>query len=125
MREDFNFLIIGLERDRRELYERIDRRVAGMFRAGLAREFTGLLRQGFAESDPGMRGIGYREFFSFLKSGCLRLKDLEASIQADSRRYAKRQLTFFRSLPGVHWLHPDREDDIRALVSGFLRTVRG
>jgi tRNA dimethylallyltransferase len=119
-REDFSFLIIGLEREREELYRRIDSRVDEMFQAGLAREVKGLLRRGCGAADPGMRGIGYREFFLLGGNGCLRLKDVAQAVKADSRRYAKRQLTFFKSLPGVNWIHPGREEAVHELVFGFL-----
>jgi tRNA dimethylallyltransferase len=119
-RDDFSFLIIGLEREKEDLYRRIDSRVDEMFRAGLAGEVKALLRRGCAQTDPGMRGIGYREFFLPRGDGCLRLKDIARAIKTDSRRYAKRQITFFRSLPNVNWMQADREEEIRKLVSGFL-----
>jgi tRNA dimethylallyltransferase len=123
-RGDIDFLVIGLAREKQELYSRIDGRVDAMFAEGLVDEFKGLLKQGLRETDPGMRGIGYREFFAALAGGCLRVKDVAARVKADSRRYAKRQLTFFKSLPGVKWLHPRAEEEIRRLVSGFLGRVR-
>jgi tRNA dimethylallyltransferase len=119
-RGDIDFLVIGLEREREDLYGRIDRRVDAMFAGGLVDEVKGLMKQGLRETDPGMRGIGYREFFPALAHGCLRVKDVAARVKTDSRRYAKRQLTFFKSFPGVRWLHPRAEEDIRRLVSGFL-----
>ncbi|MDR3200817.1 MAG: tRNA (adenosine(37)-N6)-dimethylallyltransferase MiaA [Spirochaetales bacterium] len=123
MRPDMNFLIIGLAREREELRRRIDSRVDEMFRAGLAGEVKGLIRKGCKEGDPGMRGIGYREFFEALKDGCLRVKDIAEKIKTDSRRYAKRQLTFFKSLPNVRWLRPEAEKEIRELICEFLQKV--
>ncbi|MDR1625959.1 MAG: tRNA (adenosine(37)-N6)-dimethylallyltransferase MiaA [Spirochaetia bacterium] len=120
-RGDMDFLIIGLRREREELYRRIDSRVEEMLRAGLAAEVKGLLRAGRTAGDPGMRGIGYREFFDILADGCLRVKDAAEKIKADSRRYAKRQITFFQSLPGVKWLRPEAEGEIIRLVLDFVR----
>ena len=74
---------------------------------------------GYGPDDPGMRGIGYREFLE-MRLGCMTLADVREAITRDSRRYAKRQLTFFRALQGVEWLHPDDLDRIRARVSAFL-----
>ena len=119
-RRDMDFLVIGLQRERQELARRIDSRVDAMFAAGLADEVKGLIKQGYRETDPGMRGIGYREFFPALTDGCLRIKDIAEAVKTDSRRYAKRQLTFFKSLPAVRWLHADAHEEIHRLVSAFL-----
>ena len=119
-RKDFRFLVLGLDRDREELNARIDRRVDEMFEAGLVREVAGLLSRGCGEGDPGMRGIGYREFFLMKNDGCLGLAEVRDLIKRNSRRYAKRQRTFFSSLPGVRWFHPDRHEDILAAVDEFL-----
>jgi len=107
------YRLIGLMRDREELYRRIDARVEEMFRQGLPEEVARLVAYGYREQDPGMRGIGYREFFKLGRLGCLTLSQVKEQIQKDSRRYAKRQITFFKSLPGVQWKHPD---SIRSLA---------
>ncbi len=107
------YRLIGLMRDREELYQRIDNRVEGMFRQGLAEEVARLIALGYREEDPGMRGIGYREFFQLGRIGCFTLSEVKAEIQKNSRRYAKRQITFFKSLPGIQWVHPD---SVRSLV---------
>jgi tRNA dimethylallyltransferase len=69
LREDFRFLLIGLDRDRTDLYDRIDRRVDGMFADGLVGEVKNLLAMGYTAADPGLRGIGYREILS-MRAGC-------------------------------------------------------
>jgi len=107
------YRLIGLMRDREELYQRIDSRVEGMFRQGLPEEVARLVALGYREEDPGMRGIGYREFFLLGRIGCFTLSQVKTEIQKNSRRYAKRQITFFKSLPGLQWVHPD---SIRSLV---------
>jgi tRNA dimethylallyltransferase len=116
----FRFLLAGLRRSREELYRRINERTAAMFRSGLAEEVRRLYEAGFTPEDPGLRAIGYREFFvqnpdnsggtgiSFGNEGKWRLSEDNAGIEAlvaqNSRRYAKRQITFFASIPGVKWL---------------------
>ena len=90
-----------------------------MFDQGLPEEVKGLISRGAGEDDPGMKGIGYSEFFPFLKEGCLTMEGVKSRIQQDSRRYAKRQMTFFRSLPGVHWCHPDDLERIEELIACF------
>jgi tRNA dimethylallyltransferase len=99
----YRFLIIGLERQREELYRRINERCALMFKNGLAREVRTLFEAGYGPSAAGMRAIGYREFFN---GDRLLLDDagLESVVARDSRRYAKRQLTYFASIPDTVWV---------------------
>lgn len=106
-RKDMNLRIVGLYRDREELNMRIDARVDEMFSSGLVEEVKDLIGRGFDRSDPGMRGIGYREFFIMREAGCMSMDDVKKLIQRNSRRYAKRQMTFFRSIPGVRWVNPE------------------
>ena len=106
---DCRFLIIGLSRPREELYRRINERCAAMFRRGLPAEVRRLYEAGYTPQDPGLRAIGYREFFVEEPSGGVyRLSEDIAGVQAlvaqNSRRYAKRQITFFAAIPGVRWI---------------------
>ncbi len=119
-REGYEYCLIGLEREREELFERIDRRVDLMFREGLVEEVRRLKAQGAGEDDPGMNAIGYREFFEMERLGCMTLADTAERIRRNSRRYAKRQLTFFRTLPGVTWFRPGESDKIRGHIESFL-----
>lgn len=112
VRIPYEVKIIGLERDRSELYERIDRRVDIMFNQGLPEEMRSLLTGGVKASMPAMKGIGYSEFFEMMNRGCMTLEDLKDKIKQDSRRYAKRQITFFKSLKGVKWFSPADLDGI-------------
>jgi len=104
----FHFLLTGLRRSREELYRRINERTAGMFRTGLPDEVKRLFEAGFTPADPGLRAIGYREFFIRDPDGTWRLSGdlagVEALVAQNSRRYAKRQITFFASLPEVKWI---------------------
>jgi len=133
----FRFLLVGLRRSREELYRRINERTAAMFRAGLADEVKRLYEAGYTPADPGLRAIGYREFFVAANSVGVtdrvgedarwRLsKDLagvQALVAQNSRRYAKRQITFFASLPEVNWL--DCGKDAAAEISKiFNKGVR-
>ena len=118
-REEFRCLLLGLKRERSELYDRINRRVDIMFEQGLREEVLSLIRKGASYDDPGMKGIGYSEFARLEENGCYTLRDVKEQIKQDSRRYAKRQMTFFRSLPGVEWFHPDDEEAIRKRIGVF------
>jgi tRNA dimethylallyltransferase len=123
-RPAYRFLVIGLERPREELYRRINERCAAMFRAGLPAEAAGLWKKGCTPGDPGLRAIGYREFFVEDAPGTYRFTEDLAAAEAlaaqNSRRYAKRQITYFASLEGVKWIAPEDIPGIRREVSAFL-----
>jgi tRNA dimethylallyltransferase len=108
------FLVTGLSRPREELYRRINDRCAAMFSQGLYDEVRRLYDKGYTPRDPGLRAIGYREFFVQDESADYRLSQDFAGVQAlvaqNSRRYAKRQITFFASLPGAQWIEAGRDD---------------
>jgi tRNA dimethylallyltransferase len=118
-RSRYRFLIAGIKRPREELYRRINRRCDEMFRRGLPAEVEALYKTGYTPSDPGLQAIGYREFFvesteegetagkgpSYTLSGDL--EGVKALTAQNSRRYAKRQETFFSSIPDVVWLGGD------------------
>jgi tRNA dimethylallyltransferase len=115
-RSRFRFIITGLSRPRDELYRRIDLRCAEMFRQGLADEVRFLYESGFSPNDPGLRAIGYREFFieDADSPGKWRLSQdtdgVQALVAQNSRRYAKRQITFFAGIPNVKWIEPGRSE---------------
>jgi len=123
-RPSYRFLLIGIQRDRASLYERITQRTCQMFQEGLPAEVAGLVRQGYTRDDPGMRAIGYQEFF--LEDGSLSqdIDLVEELVARNSRRYAKRQITFFSSLPDVHWISAPLDDElpkhIAQAISDFL-----
>ena len=120
LRPGINPLILGLGRDRRELYGRIDQRVDEMFETGLDNEIKRCFHNGLTETDPGMKGIGYKEFFLMKKTGEFTHTDIRDMIKMNSRRYAKRQMTFFKSLPDVKWFHPEDVNLIREEINGFF-----
>ena len=95
---------LGLDfADRAELYRRIDLRVEIMLRDGLVDEIRSLLARGIPAKCTAMQAIGYKEFVSALE-GNGTLEEAAAQVQQSSRRYAKRQLTWFRRNPNMHWL---------------------
>lgn len=122
VRKDYKFLLIGLKRPRAELYARIEERVDRMFEHGLVKEIKILLRKGYTEDTPGLRGIGYREFFEMQKN-CSTLDDVKKSIKQHSKHYAKRQITFFKSLPDVQWIHADDIERIEECIRGFFDRI--
>jgi tRNA dimethylallyltransferase len=96
----FRILRLGLNPPRRELYERLNRRATSMFAAGLAEETRGLLARYGAV--PALDALGYRQAGAVL-NGNLSSEEAIAAAQQGHRNYAKRQLTWFRREPEVHW----------------------
>ena len=95
---------LGLDfADRSELYRRIDLRVEIMLQNGLVDEIRSLLSRGIPAKCTAMQAIGYKEFVSALE-GNGTLEEAAAQVQQSSRHYAKRQLTWFRRNPNMHWL---------------------
>ena len=109
-RQEYYFLIVGLQLSREELYARINQRCEAMFAQGLAEEVTTLCKNGFTPDNPGLRAIGYREFFVDNEEAAPKwrlsndMEGVKALIRQNSRRYAKRQETFFASIPDVTWI---------------------
>lgn len=107
-RRPFNIVKIGLNRDREELYSRINRRVEKMVCDGLVEE---------ARSVYPLRGlnalntVGYKELFEFFDGKCTE-QDAIFRIQCDSRKYCRKQLTWFRRDPQIQWFHPDNIEEI-------------
>ena len=116
LREDIDFVIIGLKREKKELEERIRKRVDIMFDSGAVREMKALLSMGADLSWPGMQGIGYREWFNALESGEVNISIIKDMIIRSSIKYAKRQMTFFSSFSDTVWFSPN---DIE-MIKGYL-----
>ena len=100
----FTPLWFGLDfEERSELYRRIDLRVQIMLEMGLVKEIQDLLSEGIPARCTAMQAIGYKEFVDALDGKCS-IADAAAQVQQSSRRYAKRQLTWFRRNPNMRWL---------------------
>jgi tRNA dimethylallyltransferase len=97
--------------DRADLYARIDRRVEQMVAAGLFEEVEGLLGEGLSPACTAMQAIGYKEAAQALRGEMTR-EEAVALIQMNSRRYAKRQLTWFGRNPDARWIRWDKEPDL-------------
>jgi tRNA dimethylallyltransferase len=120
--EGYAITKIGLLPPRAALYDRIHARVQGMIASGWLEEVRRLLDKGVPREAKPFQFIGYSELREHLE-GRLPLKATIESIQQATRRYAKRQLTWFRKEPGVHWL-PGFGDDA-AITAEALRLTRG
>ena len=101
------------------LYERIAARVQEMFSEGLVDEVKGLLAAGVPEDAQCMQAIGYKEVVEILKNDGLH-STMSDIIIKNTRNYAKRQLTFFKKLPGLHFLAPDRTEVLVKEIGRYL-----
>ena len=102
---------LGLDfENRADLYRRIDARVGMMLEAGLVEEIRSLLCSGIPEKCTAMQAIGYKEFVAALEGQCS-IEEAADQVRQSSRRYAKRQLTWFRRNQSMHWLirHPGQD----------------
>lgn len=114
---NFNECLIFLDRPRKELYDRINLRVFQMSEGGLEEEARWLFERANGQTLPGMKGIGYKEWWPYFQ-GTMPKEDVIAQIQQNSRRYAKRQLTWFRNrFKSVHWL--DNSNETLAIKSAL------
>lgn len=116
-------VIVGINAPREQLYARIDRRVERMVRQGLVAEAQALLSQGLAEDSQALQAIGYKELWPVLR-GEQPLAEAVAAIQQNTRRYAKRQLTWFTHDLRVTWFNHADFVDAAALHAAIIALVR-
>ena len=107
----YDAYVIGLRRERQALYARIEERVDAMLEAGFADEVRSLLAEGVPRDCPAMKGIGYREMLAYL-AGSMDLPLAAAEIKKATRHFAKRQLTWFRKMPYVHWYAASQGEEL-------------
>ena len=111
-------MYFGLNMDRALLYERINRRVDIMVEKGLLSEVEKLKNQGLDTSYNSMKGIGYKEIFKYLDGECS-LDEAIDEIKLFSRRYAKRQLTWFRRDERICWLDSSKGINMEEVVKNI------
>ena len=115
----YRVLKIGLTLPRAALFERIDHRVEHMVAAGLVGEVLGLLDRGYDAGLKSMQSIGYRHMTDFVQ-GRLAWAEALRTMQRDTRRYAKRQQTWFGGDPAILWTAPRDLDQMQRHISSFL-----
>jgi len=127
LRSGYRFCILVLGRSRTELYRRIDNRTEEMFRSGLVSEYNALVRAGYTASDPGMQAIGYRELAEAFPFGLehpenheKELGAVREKIKRASRRYAKKQYTFMKDIPGAVFCPLNEGETASATVIGNI-----
>lgn len=114
---------LGLDfADRADLYRRIDRRVDLMIQQGLLEEIQRLLDRGVPKTCTAMQAIGYKEFFPVL-AGTESLETAVERVKRESRRYAKRQKTWFRRNPNIHWILQQDPPDFSGVLEEALAQI--
>ena len=120
--EKYKPIIIVLNREREHLYERINKRVDIMMESGLIDEVKKLLEVGYTKDMISMQGIGYKEIIKYL-DGEYSLDEAIEIIKRDSRRYAKRQLTWFRRYSDAKWFNLDEYNDSQVLEEDIIMHI--
>jgi len=120
---EFEALKIGLNRERGELYDRINRRCHEMVAQGLVEEVKGLRERGYDLNLKALQSVGYRHVGLYLK-GLLSLEEALSLMKRDTRRLAKRQLTWFRHEHRLQWLDVDNEDRAPDIAEKILKNLK-
>ncbi|WP_408011058.1 tRNA (adenosine(37)-N6)-dimethylallyltransferase MiaA [Pseudalkalibacillus sp. A8] len=118
----YNLITVGLTMDREQLYERINLRVDLMMEEGLLEEVQSLYDSGVRNTQA-VQGIGYKELYAYFEGECS-LEEAVATLKRNSRRYAKRQLTWFRHQMEVEWFDVTN-GSINEKIPSILRFVAG
>ena len=116
----FEALRICLQIDREALYHRIDQRSLLMVEKGLIEETRRLLALGYPPGLKPMQSLGYRHVIRYLEGHSDR-QGMVSQLQQDTRRYAKRQLTWFRADPSMTWVDPQRKGDLVERIASFIK----
>ncbi|HQF57240.1 MAG TPA: tRNA (adenosine(37)-N6)-dimethylallyltransferase MiaA [Candidatus Magasanikbacteria bacterium] len=113
----FDILQIAIDQPREVLYDRINKRVDEQIKSGLLKEIKNLLKQKYSWDLPSMSGIGYRQFKDYFE-GTMSLEQAIENLKKANRNYAKRQITWFKRDPRIHWVKNFEEAD--NLILNFL-----
>jgi len=119
-----NMLTLGLTCDRAELYERINLRSAAMLKSGLEEEVGDLLGRGYSPELKSMQSIGYRHMVQRI-AGRWSAEELITYLARDTRRYAKRQYTWFNRDPSIRWFNRDDNASIMPVVGKWFEAISG
>lgn len=118
-----NILQVGLTSDRQKLYDRINTRSEIMLEQGLEDEVIGLLKMGYHENLNSMKSIGYRHMINFL-NGIWTYEEMMSYLARDTRRYAKRQYTWFNKIANLEWFEVEDKKNIIQRMSHWLNSRR-
>lgn len=126
LNDKYEFILIGLRRDREELYNRINRRVDVLVKEGLFEEVKMLREMGLSESDISMKGIGYKEVLAYF-DGEYDLETAIDTIKKNTRHFAKRQITWLKRYDDMKWFDlsesKDDKDSIREIITWLEKSL--
>ncbi len=126
LNDKYEFILIGLRRDREELYDRINRRVDVLVKEGLFEEVKMLREMGLSESDISMKGIGYKEVLAYF-DGKYDLETAIDTIKKNTRHFAKRQITWLKRYDDMKWFDlsesKDDKDSIREIITWLEKSL--
>ncbi|MDZ7658963.1 tRNA (adenosine(37)-N6)-dimethylallyltransferase MiaA [Fodinibius sp.] len=108
-----DMMVFGLHRDRQKLYDRINHRVDQMFEQGFLDEVRTILDMGYTLEDPGLNTVGYKEAIAYLNDEISR-EQMINDMKTQTRRYAKRQLSWFRRWDFINWIDLDQKNKSEA-----------
>ncbi len=117
---DYVHIKIGLQLERTQLYARINQRVDEMLKNGFESEVKHLLSLGYLPTANALQSIGYREMLSYLE-GTIDQAEAIRLIKRNSRRYAKRQFTFFRRFKDIQWFEAGADDEIEKWLASVIK----
>jgi len=120
----YKYLLIGLNRQRGELYERIEMRVDKMFDKGLVEEVKTLIKEGYISELSSFQALGYKEVAQYLK-GEFDLEEAKEKVKKNTRNFAKRQMTYFRKNKEIKWFDCGSGDDITAVFEEIEKFLQG
>lgn len=122
--DTYRLAAVGLEMERKELYQRIEQRVEQMLDRGLIKEVEGLMASGCDYRANAMQALGYKQVICYL-NGFLNYEEMVAEIKLETRRFAKRQLTWFKRDRRIHWIKVKNEDSLEILIENILNNLEG
>ena len=124
--DDYEMILVGLTRERQELYDRINARVDILINNGLVDEVKELMAMGLTSDDISMKGIGYKEIIAFLNNE-YDLATAADTVKKNTRHYAKKQLTWYRRYDKINWLNISEfnsdEEAIEELISWLEKRI--
>ncbi|GAG55867.1 unnamed protein product, partial [marine sediment metagenome] len=118
----YKAVIIGLKMEREKLYRYIENRVEKMFSRGLVKEVKNLIEKGYKDCNSILQAVGYKEVVKYI-NGEINLQECVDEVKRNTRRLAKKQMTWFRADPGIKWIRTDSYDNIIDLIVDILNII--
>jgi len=122
-KDEYDFVQFGLEWDRTELYRNIEIRVDNMMDEGLVSEVENILDMGYSAELNSLNTVGYKEIISYLNNQITLERAVEL-IKRNTRRFAKRQMTWFRKDERINWLGIDNKSDLDSVAAGIIKFLK-